>query len=176
MFAGTRSPTHIWHSQLGHPSIASTSLVISQFKLPVLGSNTIPFCTSCQYGKLHKLHFSLSNSISHAPLDLIHLDVWGPAPEFSFNGCSYFVHFVDDFSRFTWIYPLKKKSDVLDTFINFLHLVENLFSRKIKMLQTDWGGEYRNFKLLTDHHGILYRLSCPHTSEQTVLLNAKFVT
>ena len=77
-----------------------------------------------------------------------------------------FVHFLDDFSRFTWFYPLKKKSDVFSTFIKFKTLIENKFGHKIKALQTDWGGEYRQLSAFCDSQGIIHRRSCPHTHEQ----------
>jgi len=74
-------------------------------------------------------------------LDLIFSDVWGAAPS-SVGRYSYYVSFIDDYSKYTWIYLLKRKSDVLQAFQNFQSLVERKFNRKIVCMQTNWGGEY----------------------------------
>jgi hypothetical protein len=63
-------------------------------------------------------------------------DVWGPASE-SFGCFKYYVSFIDDYSKFTWIYLLKKKSDVFQKFCDFQHHVERLFDKKILAMQTD---------------------------------------
>mgnify|MGYP002509051069 CR=1 FL=1 len=75
------------------------------------------------------------------PLELIHLDVWGPALASS-EGYMYYVSFIDDYSKFSWIYLLKKRSEVFQVFQNFQALVERKFDRKILAVQSDWGGEY----------------------------------
>jgi transposase InsO family protein len=75
-------------------------------------------------------------------LDYIHSDVWGPSPTTSYGGSSYFVSFIDDFSRKVWVYMLKKKSDVFTVFKQFRALVENITGRTIKCLRTDNGGEF----------------------------------
>lgn len=101
------------------------------------------FCEACQFGKLHLLPFKPSSSHAKEPLDLIHSDVWGPAPILSPSNFKYYVHFIDDFIRFTWIFPLKQKSETITAFIQFKNMVENQFNRKIKVLQCDGGGEYK---------------------------------
>ena len=74
---------------------------------------------------------------------MIFTDVWGPSPHNSSQGFKYYVHFIDAYSRFTWIYPLTLKSQVKDVFTLFQKHVELAFDRKIKCVQSDWGGEYR---------------------------------
>jgi hypothetical protein len=109
-------------------------------------------CDSCQVAKSKKLPFPDSHRISTHPLELIHSDVW-TSRIVSLGGCKYYVLFVDDYSRFSRIYPLKVKSDVLSYFINFKNLIENLFFSSIKHLVTDNGGEYTSmaFKHFTKH-------------------------
>ena len=72
------------------------------------------------------------------PLELIHSDVWGAAIASS-GGYKYDVSFVDDYSRFSWIYLLKHKSDVFNVFLQFQAHVERLLNRKIIHVQSDWG-------------------------------------
>jgi hypothetical protein len=86
------------------------------------------------------------------------------SPVFSISGCKYYAIFVDDFSRYSWLFPLEQKSHMLDCFIKFKCLMENLLSCKLKQLQTDGGGEYTShpFKTFLSTHGILHRITCPH--------------
>jgi len=72
-------------------------------------------------------------------------DVWGPAVE-TVGRKKYYVSFINDFSKFTWIYLIKHKSEVFQKFHDFQNLVERQFNRKILALQTDWGGEYEKLK------------------------------
>ena len=62
-------------------------------------------CESCQYAKLHRVHLSPRvNKRASAPFELVHSDVWGSYPVMSPTGFKYFITFVDDFSRVTWLY------------------------------------------------------------------------
>ena len=74
--------------------------------------------------------------------DIIHSDVWGIAPIVSHAHYKYFATFIDDFSRFTWVYFLWAKAEVFSVFKRFLALIETPFSASIKVLRSDSGGEY----------------------------------
>jgi hypothetical protein len=76
-------------------------------------------------GFLIKLHF------------LIKKDVWGPSPTLFINGNRYYVSFIDAFSWFTWVFPIRLKSDVMSVFIKFQTTIERLLNSKIKSVQTD---------------------------------------
>ena len=82
------------------------------------------FCNACQQGKLHKFHFSTSEIKTKQPLELIHTNLWGPASVMSMNGYKYYILFVDDYTQYSWIFPLVLKSDALETFKTFKRLVE----------------------------------------------------
>ena len=85
----------------------------------------------------------LSNySRSAGILDLVHSDVCGPISSVSLGGCEYYVKFIDDHSRKTWIYFLKTKSEVFKRFQEFKALVKNQIGKRIKVLRSDNGGEY----------------------------------
>jgi histone deacetylase 1/2 len=84
------------------------------------------------------LPFSVSTHIVKTPLELVFSDVWGPA-QMSVSGHEYYVSFIDAYSRFTWIYLLKRKSDVFDVFLKFQAHVERLLNHKIIHVQSDWG-------------------------------------
>jgi hypothetical protein len=70
------------------------------------------------------------------------------------------------FSKFTWIYLLKFKSEVFQKFNEFQTLVERLFNRKIITVQTDWGGEYEKLHSFFRKTGISHHVSCPHAHQQ----------
>ena len=80
---------------------------------------------------------------------------------------------MDDFSRYTWIYPLKFKSKVVDVFKLFKRQIENQFQTTIKKLQSDWGGVYRSFTEFLNQCGIIFRHSCPYTHYQNRLVERK---
>ena len=91
------------------------------------------------------------------------------------KGSKYYVLFVDDFSRYSWIFPMQLKHEVFDIFVKFKLHVENLFSSTIKAFQVDGGGEYTNnaFQNFLANHGIRFRSSCPNHPEQNGLVEWK---
>ncbi|KAJ4793674.1 hypothetical protein LUZ62_044920 [Rhynchospora pubera] len=160
---GVRTSANLWHHRLGHPSNSITLQVVKEFDLPCT-SYKIDSCHNCMLGKAHRLPFVASSSSTFSPLELIHNDVWGPSPIVSRNGYRYYVIFVDDFSRFCWIYFMMNKSEVLHIFSKFKAQVENLFSTKIKVLRTDGGTE---FKPITNMYPqIIHQITCPYTPQQ----------
>jgi len=155
-----------WHNRLGHPASAVVKQVISNNNLPVLDQSiSESVCDACQQAKSHQLPYSRSSSVSKFPLELVFSDVWGPAPE-SIGRNKYYVSFIDNYSKFTWIYLLKYKSEVFHKFQEFQTLVEKLFNRKILAMQTDWGGEYQKLNSFFNKTGIAHHVSCPYAHQQ----------
>jgi hypothetical protein len=76
------------------------------------------------------------------------------------------VSFIDDFSKYIWVYLIKQKSDVFQVFKNFQNLVERKFNKKIISMQTDWGGEYEKLNSFFQEIDIAHRVSCPHAHQQ----------
>jgi transposase InsO family protein len=99
-------------------------------------------CKGFSLGKNVKESFLSSDNRSKEILDLIHSNVCGPMTVASLNGYLYYVLFIDDHSKKTWIYFLKNKDGFLSKFQEFKAQVENLTGRKIKILRSDNGGEY----------------------------------
>ena len=99
-------------------------------------------------------------------LEIVHSDLWGPSPVISHAGNRYYVIFIDDFTRYTRLYPLKLKSDVLSVFLDFQLRVESQFGQKIINFQSDWGGEFQALHKHLTRQGIAHRVSCPHTPAQ----------
>eukprot|EP00253_Pinus_taeda_P033059 PITA_33059 len=99
-------------------------------------------CRGCAMGKFSKSPFPSSDNRATRMLDLIHSDVSGRMFHVSLSGYEYYVLFIDDHSRRTWIYFLKTKSEIFKRFQEFRALVETQTGRKIKSLRSDNGGEY----------------------------------
>jgi len=132
-------------------------------------------CRGCALGKNVKGSFSSSDSRSKGILDLIHTDVCGPMIVASLNGYLYYVLFIDDHSRKTWIYFLKTKDGVLVRFQEFKAQVENLTERRIKVLRSDNGGEYtsRDFSDFCIEAGIKREYTVPYNPQQNGVAERK---
>ena len=85
--------------------------------------------------------YQKSNNRAMGVLDLIHSDICGPMCTRSLSNVEYFITFIDDHSKKTWIYFLKTKDEVFSRFKEFKALVENLTGKRIKVLRSDNGGE-----------------------------------
>ena len=73
---------------------------------------------------------------------MVHSYVCGPIPSTYLSGFEYYITFIDDYSRKTWIYFLKTKDEVFKKFKDFKSLIKNQSERRIKALGIDNGGEY----------------------------------
>ncbi|KAA8542248.1 hypothetical protein F0562_023616 [Nyssa sinensis] len=159
------TPREVWHKRLGHPNFVILSRMLNS---SLLGnkeyvSKHLSFdCSVCKLGKSKTLLFPSHGSRAATCFDIVHSDVWGISPIISHARYKYFVTFIDDFSRYTWVYFLWAKSEVLSVFQNFVAYIENQFSTCIKMLRFDSGGEYmsREFYDFLHHKGIVSQRSC----------------
>jgi len=146
-----------WHCRLGHISEKGLQVMKTKGKLPGLESIKLELCESCIFGKQTCISFGNSKrQLKTQKLELVHSDVWGPAPVASMGGARYYVTFIDDSTRKVWIYFLKHKSDVFETFKVWRSLVENKTGLKLKCLRVDNGGEYESqgFKQYCSTNGI----------------------
>jgi histone deacetylase 1/2 len=130
-----------WHLRLGHPSSFVVQQILRNHNISHSHEINPYVCDSCQLAKSHQLPYPVSSSVSTVPLEQVFSDIWGPAPT-SVGKNSYYVSFIDDYRKFSWIYLLKKHSDVYQAFLHFQQYVEQKFDKKIITMQTDWGGEY----------------------------------
>ena len=111
----------------------------------------------------HKFNRGKESRASYI-LGMIHYDISGPMPITSMNGSRYVLTLIDDFSRYTWVFFIKTKSEVCEKFTELKALLENASGKKIKTLRSDNGKEYFSNELLhifsqsgiQVHHSILY--------------------
>ena len=109
-----------------------------------------------------------NESISNSIFELIHSDVWGPSPVGSIGGSQYFVIFIDDYFRYSWIFPMKYRSEILPIYSNFAKMVETQFSIFIKTFRSNNALKYTQyaFQALLHSYGTIHHLTCPSTSQQ----------
>ena len=126
------------HCCLGHPSLSLLKKLYPQFS-----SLSSLNCELCQYAKLHRVHLSLRvNNQASAPFELVNSDVWGPCLVVSPTGFRYFVTFVDDYLRTTWLYLMKNRSELFSHFRAFCAEVHTQFHVSIQNLRSDKAKEY----------------------------------
>ncbi|KAI5347615.1 hypothetical protein L3X38_000502 [Prunus dulcis] len=155
----------LWHRRLGHQSFGYLKRLFpslfhscdeSSFK-----------CETCILAKSHRTVFPLSDSKSVKPFDLVHSDVWDPARVTS-NGFHWFVTFINYCTRITWVFLLKNKHDVASILLEFCIMVSTQFHARVKVFQTDNGGEYVNNTLTSFFRaqGIIHQTTTPFTPQQ----------
>ena len=117
-----------------------------------------PICEPCLAGKMCANPFPSSTSRSTCPLELMHSNVH-QVPYPTFSGYYYWITFIDDYSRFRFVLPIRAKSDVFNAFKQFKAFAENQCEQKIKTLCNDKGGEYMSNAMLkfTTKCGIKYQ-------------------
>ncbi|CAI7889244.1 unnamed protein product [Closterium sp. NIES-54] len=113
--------TLLWHHSLGHPSLprlrgmASRVLVSGLPRsLPPLPSGPTPTCVPCVQGRQRAAPHSSAFPPTEAPLQTLHMDVWGPARVRGQGHERYLLLVVDDYSRYTTVFPLRSKGDVTE--------------------------------------------------------------
>ena len=160
----------IWHCRLGHVS-SSRFHSLKQIDSAITLDHT-NVCDICPLAKQRRLPFSVSQSNSNKSFDLIHCDIWGPFGTTSYSGFRYFLTIVDDFTRCTWVYMIKAKSEVPSLIKNFCKMVANQFSSSVKAIRSDNGPEFLLTKFY-HKYGILHQRSCVETPQQNGVVERK---
>ncbi|XP_023761615.1 uncharacterized protein LOC111910054 [Lactuca sativa] len=155
-------------SSISVKSASDTSMLVEG-----VGINTPR--SGCKLAKFSALPFNKSMSCSTAPFDIIHSNVWGPATVSTKGGSTYYVSFIDDYTRYTWVYLMKRRSDFFDIYSNFRALVKTQHSVVIKCFRCDLGGEYtsNDFTQLLASDGTIHQSSCTDTPQQNGVAERK---
>lgn len=162
----------LWHKRYGHLGYENLKL-LSKNKLVHGLENLENFdinskhCEPCILGKITRKPFNRKGYRAKQPLELVHTDVCGPISPVSWDGHSYFVTFIDDYTHFVIVYLLKHKSEVVSVFKNYYNTVTNHFGRKLLKLRSDNGGEYINheMKRFCSDKGIVMQTTVPYSPE-----------
>lgn len=161
------------HRRLGHPSFRIVKILFPSLfsKLDVENLH----CEVCELAKHKRVPFPVSNKRSTSPFYLIHTDIWGPSNVSNISGARWFVTFIDDCTRVTWVFLLKHKSDVSSVLPSFLLMIKNQFGVNIKRLRSDNARDYFNQTLTSycQKEGIIHESSCVKTPQQNGVAERK---
>ena len=133
-------------------------------------------CESCQLGKHTRVAFPQQlNNRANSPFELAHTDVRGPCRTASTLGFQYFVTFIDDYSRCTWLFLIKNRAELYSTFQKFYAEILTQFNISIRVLRSDNAREYFSAPFISfmSQHGILRQSSCAHTPQQNGVAKRK---
>ncbi|CAI5469167.1 unnamed protein product [Closterium sp. Yama58-4] len=173
--------TLLWHHRLGHPSLPRLRGMHRRHlvsglprSLPPLPASPAPPCLPCIEGRQRAAPHSSSFPPTEAPLQTLHLDVWGPARVRGQGGERYFLLVVDDYSRYTTVFPLRTKGEVPAVLIPWIRTVRLQLRRRFRTdlpvlrLHSDRGGEFSSDLLRTfcQAEGIEQTFTLPGSPQQ----------
>ncbi|CAI5461070.1 unnamed protein product [Closterium sp. Yama58-4] len=173
--------TLLWHHRLGHPSLPrlrgmASRLLVSGLprSLPPLPPGPAPTCVPCVEGRQRAAPHSSEFPPTEAPLQTLHMDVWGPARVRGQGHERYFLLVVDDYSRYTTVFPLRSKGDVTEVLIAWiraarLQLRESFGSDfPVLRLHSDRGGEFSSdlLRAFCRARGIRQTFTLPDSPQQ----------
>ncbi|KAE8706056.1 Detected protein of unknown function [Hibiscus syriacus] len=168
----------LWHLRFGHLNFGGLELLSKKEMVKGLPRINHPdqLCEGCLAGKQFRKSFPKeSETRAKKPLELIHTDVCGPIKPSSLGNSNCFLLFIDDFSRKTWVYFLKQKSEVFEVFKKFKAVVERESGRKIKAMRSDRGGEFtsKDFQEFCEANGIRRPMTVPRSPQQNDVAERK---
>ncbi|KAH9685167.1 Integrase catalytic domain-containing protein [Citrus sinensis] len=178
-FSALHDDCWLWHRRLGHASMDLISKILKDDLvkgLPKIGFQKDKICEACQFGKQIKTSFKNKNHISTSkPLELLHIDLFGPSRYASLNGKYYAFVIVDDYSRYTWALVFANKDDALDAFKVLCKKLQNEKGHGIVCIRNDHGGEFENhaFESFCNNLGIEHQFSSPRTPQQNGVVERK---
>ena len=161
-----KSEIWLWHRRLGHASFGYMKKLfpnlfanfdVSSFK-----------CEVCELAKSHRTSFPLILNKSPIPFMIIHSDVWDPSKFATLDGSLWFVTFIDDCTRMTWVCLMKSKSEVNLLFQKFHKMVYSPYNAQVQVLLNDNGCEYLSFELkwYLEAYGTIHQTTCFDTPQQ----------
>uniref|UniRef100_A0A2N9HXG0 Integrase catalytic domain-containing protein n=1 Tax=Fagus sylvatica TaxID=28930 RepID=A0A2N9HXG0_FAGSY len=165
--------SNVWHGRLGHVNFGTLHRLVNLNLLPKFQIDTNHKCETCVEAKLTRTSFH-SIERSSDPLELIHSDVCDLKFVQTRGGRKYFVTFIDDCTRYCYVYLLRSKNEALESFIHYKKEVENQLNKKIKVLRSDRGGEYESpFGEFCSQHGIVHQTTAPYSPQQNGVAERK---
>ena len=168
----------LWHRRLAHVNMRALQSLHKGGHILGLKEN-VSFCKdrvcrACVKGKMHEVPHKTIISSTRC-LELLHMDLFGPPSHDSLGGKKYCLVIVDDYSRYTWVYFFKFKSETQRTIIDFANQVQRQHNTTILMIRSDNGTEFKNYTLdeLLSDEGIKHQYSTPYTPQQNGVAERK---
>ncbi|XP_016562605.2 uncharacterized protein LOC107861756 [Capsicum annuum] len=165
------SNVRLWHIRLGHLPFSSMKNVSFLF----FPCTFECFCDICPKARQSRSSFRISQISTTSIFDLIHI-ILGDLQSRYFNGYRYFLTIVDDYSRGTWTYLLRTKSNVFPVLQCFLNMVERQFNIKVNTIRSDNALELGKSLIATNYfnsQGIVHQTSCVASPQQNGVVERK---
>ncbi|GJT03339.1 putative ribonuclease H-like domain-containing protein [Tanacetum coccineum] len=142
-----------WHRRMAHVNFKNMNKLAKHGLVNGLPSKLFTNehnCVACNKGKQHKASYKAITAVStiSAPLQLLHMDLFGPTSIRSIDHKYYSLVVTDDFSRFTWVFFLGTKDETYGILKDFITFIENQLTKKVKAIRCDNGTEFKNSKLI----------------------------
>ena len=165
--------SNVWHGRLGHVNFNSMRRLIKFNCIPNFHIDSKYKCETCVEAKLTRASFK-SVERKTEPLDMIHTDICDLKSLPTKGGNKYFITFIDDCTKYCYVYLLKSKDEAIDKFVLYKNEVENQLNKKIKVVRSDRGGEYVSpFADLCAKHGIRHEFTAPYSPQQNGIAERK---
>jgi transposase InsO family protein len=169
----------LWHRRLAYVGMKNLHKLLKGEH--ILGLTNVHFekdmvCSTCQAGKQVGTHYPHKNIMTtNRPLELLHMDLFDPIAYISIGGSKCCLVIVDDYSRFTWVFFLQKKSQTQETLKGFFRRAQNEFGLRIKKIRSDNGTEFKNSQIecFLEEEGIKHEFSSPYTPQQNGVVERK---
>ncbi|GJR92192.1 putative ribonuclease H-like domain-containing protein [Tanacetum coccineum] len=175
----TEDESKLWHRRLGHVNFKNINKLVKGHLVRGLPSKVFVndhTCVACKKGKQHKASCKakLKRTI-RKPLELLHMDLFGPVSVDSINKKRYCLVVTDDFSRFSWVFFLATKDETSETLCRFIIGLENQLNHKVKIIRCDNGTEFKNHIMneLCAKKGIKREFSVARTPQQNGVAERK---
>ncbi|GKD94612.1 putative ribonuclease H-like domain-containing protein, partial [Tanacetum coccineum] len=175
----TSDESKLWHRRLGHVNFKNINKLVKGHLVRGLPSKVFVndhTCVACKKGKQHKASCKakLERSI-RKPLELLHMDLFGPVSVESINKKKYCLVVTDDFSRFSWVFFLATKDETAEILCKFIIGLENQLNHKVKIIRCDHGTEFKNHTMneLCAKKGIKREFSVARTPQQNGVAERK---
>ena len=155
----------LWHARLGHVNNRSIYRMVNLNLLQKFDVNIHNKCEICTESKFARQSFKSVQERSNELLSLIHSDLCDFKAIPSRGAKNYFITFIDDCSKYCYVYLLHSKDEALNSFKTYKAEVENQLEKKIKVIRSDRGGEYESaaFSDFCAQYGIVHQTTAPYT-------------
>ncbi|GJT18960.1 ribonuclease H-like domain-containing protein [Tanacetum coccineum] len=175
----TSEESMLWHRRLGHVNFKNINKLVKENlvrDLPLKRFENDQTCVACLKGKQHRASCkSKAFSPITKPLFMLHMDLFGPTFVSSLMHKKYCLVVTDDYSRFSWVFFLRTKDETSEILKNFIKEIENLVDKKVKIIRSDNGTEFKNHVMdeFCREKGIKREYSVARTPQQNGVAERK---
>jgi hypothetical protein len=169
----------LWHRRITH--IGMSNLKKAHKRGMITGLKDVTFdknklCSACQARKQVIIHHLLKTILSTSkPVELLHMDLFGPTSYKSIGGNLYWLVIVNDYSHYTWTLFLGDKSETPEIFKTFARRAQREYNSQIVKIRSDNGSEFKNMNIKDwcDKEGVKHEFSTTYTPQQNGVVEHK---